>query len=722
MNKKKTLVLFLAMSSVLCIGTISLLARKEPIRINAANGKYSLDLNSSNAPELTNTPSSGSFVAKTGNGNNITFNYENLAASSGNIAAMTTASSLSNNTVITGIVSITVTFTGSMNLSYGLTRADAHVLTLTSGSETELPQTACYFKLIPTANANLTTLNIKYDCALSESAIDAREIETKRFELLESFEYPENEYRSDEIASIEAAAAPIIAQINDENATLADLNNISLAPFQSAVANAKKNAEYMVEEAFNYGHLSRWALVNEHAATWSYSGAEFKTPGMGGTDVGYITSPYLYQGGFEAVLKCNNSATTAADFGLVIGNDSTTGDGIDGYMLSWNYSVGDHMFLQVFKLLNGFGSANAVSKYIGGWIYNRGTQDLRNDDIKVIYNGQTLTLMNNNDYLNGSNEKVVVGLDNEGYSLAPGSTYRFGYLNWNGSSANSLQIKQLAMENPVNSNLVANQVADEMIGRYDLSMYSPSEKTQINAKIAEIDALRPAGTYAEIVSKVDELVALFASFKEAGKAQAKEVLDNMFAFGDATKSTPSNMDAVNTNVATWTHAAGTNSFTTNATAGYVMDAATHEDFMMVFKVNGVHNGNPYGNACRKGILLGTNVAGNYFNGIFLALSDDWGFQFHQLNSDGSSAFNTPAASFRGGFAVNTEGVTYKLVVKSGSVTVYSIDALGHDYRMAGVDGGFANTNVWNLSVPVGHVGFLSWEGVSTFSLLEFKDL
>ena len=722
MNHKKTIVICGAISALVIAGA-ALLIPRQLNKSSAANGKYSMTINSSNGPSLSGLPSSGNFTVNTGDGNAIQFKYENLTAGSGLIGMFDSSSKLSNTTAITGMVSVTATFTGALHASWGLSSADAHSATLTSGSELDFPLTACYFELSTLSAVNLSSLTIKYNCTLSPEAEDAKAIEEKRVELLANLDYAREQYRSDEIAAIDAAAQTVRTQILDENASLSDLNAISFAPFTSALAAAKTNAELMVEEAFEYPHLSRWALVNEHAATYTNGGAEFRTPGMGGTDVGYITSPGVYQGGFSAVMRCNNTATVAKDFGIIIGNDSSAGDGIDGYMLSWNYSIGDHIYLQVFKLINGYSTYGELTfSYIGGWIYNRGSMDLRNDDIRVIYDGENITLMNNDDYLNGENLYVTVPLNVDGYSLAPGASYRFTYANWDGSSANRIQIKEFAMATTVNSRTIACNIADDTIAKYNLASYSASELTQINAKIAEIDALRSAGTYAQILAKVDELVALFASFKAAAQAEAKTVLDNMFAFGDNTKSTPSNSAAVNTNVAGWSHVANSNSFTTTSDTGYIMDAELHGDFTMTFKVSGVHSGNPYGNSCTKGILLGTNVAGDYFNGIYLALADDWGFQFHELNADGSSGINTPASTFRGGFAVNANNAIYKLVVVSGSVSVYSIDANGNEYRLSGVDGGFGNTNVWNVNVPTGRVGFVSWGGVSTFTLLEFKDL
>ena len=197
MNKKNVIVVSAAISALL-IGAVSFAASSQSVRkLSAANGKYTMTLNSSNGPELSGSPSSGYFTVNTAAGNPIQFMYDSLTGSSGFVGVFSNTSSLSNVTPMTGIVSITATFTGGLDVSYGLSNVDAHSATLTSGNELEFPLTACYFKLSAPSAASLTSLEIKYDCVLSEDAIEAKAIEEKRVELLGNLEYPREEYRSD---------------------------------------------------------------------------------------------------------------------------------------------------------------------------------------------------------------------------------------------------------------------------------------------------------------------------------------------------------------------------------------------------------------------------------------------------------------------------------------------------------------------------------------------
>ena len=736
MNKKNLFIVCTAVSALL-IGAVSFAVSKKSVtRLSAANGKYTLTLNENNGPELTNIASNGNFTVNTAAGNPIQFNYSGLSAGSGLVGKISQWGFISNVTPITGMVSIVATFTGTLKANYGLTTSEAHSEYLTSGTELEFPLTACYIELKAFTAVDLSSLTVKYDCALSEQGENARAIEAKRFELLSVFDYPREEYRSEEINTLDVIGAPILHDIREEDATLADLNAIDVTPFTDALAAAKTNAELMVEEAYKYRHLSEWDLVNQHAYNYVPTPSTFKTNGLGGDDVGYITSPYLYQGGFEAVIKCNNTAASAKDFGIIIGNESSAGDGINGYMVAWNYIAGDHMYLQVYKLINGYGSGANTFNYIGGWIYDRGTLDLRNDEIRVAYDGYYITLMNENDYQNNVNYAIVVDLNNGGYSLDPGSTFRFTYANWDGSSANSLQIKKLIMDTTVDSNAVANEIANEQVAKYDSTLYESEEQALFDAKINEIDALRTSGTYAAIMAKVDEFIELLNTLKtheqkefERHQDISVQILDNIYS-GDPTKYTASNWALVNEHGLGWSHVAGTHVVTTDGLDGYCMDAAIHTNYTVVFKVTNVHESNPYGaTSPRAAIILSgivDSTTGNYFSGIYLSLSVTYGLQLYDaLAGEHPDSIACFTDKFRGGVgSVNAEGATIRVTINNGSITMYQIDpSTGVETRLVGDSQSFAQTDTWNINVPAGHFGILDWEqGASTYEILEFKDL
>ena len=77
----------------------------------------------------------------------------------------------------------------------------------------------------------------------------------------------------------------------------------------------------------------------------------------------------------------------------------------------------------------------------------------------------------------------------------------------------------------------------------------------------------------------------------------------------------------------------------------------------------------------------------------------------------------------GNAAANAEGVTYRLTVNNGVLTVFVINTTtGEETQMGGVDGGFAGVTQWNIGNLSGHFGIMDWDGATTYEILEFKDL
>lgn len=719
MNKKAIVVICAAAGLV--IPALSFMTNRAIIKMSAERTTYTMTLDEHNAPALTDSPSNGSFTVNTAGGNPIQFDYESFVAASGNLASMLPSGSLTNQTALTGVFSVSASYMGTMGLYYGLTRADVNSIALTSGTEVELPIQACFISFRPLTAVTITSIQIKYECSLSAEAEEQKAMEAKRYELLGALEFEREDYRSDELDALDAVAAPIINDIMNAD-TMSELEAISLAPFNTALANAKTNAELMIEEAYRYSYPSKWPLVNEHSRSYVEGQSAFKTNGNGFYDVGYITSPGVYSGGFEMVLSLNNTAAAAGDFGIVIGNDSTIGDGLDGYFIAMDYAS-DHMYLQVFKLVNAYSTYGGenVRDYIHGWIYNRGTGDLRVDDIRVIYNGTEIIFMNEDDYQNGLYDiNITVDLNKNGYSLNPGAPYRFSYLNWDSakSSANELEIKKLAMDDTVNSSSIANDIADVTVSKYDSTKYGSAEQAQFAAKIDEIDALRSTGSYASIIGKVNEFVGLQDTALRINGDSAITVLDNMFSFGDAAKSTPSNWDAVNNNVASWTHVAGTNTVVTSGLDGYCMDAAIHTSYTFVFKVTNVHATNPYAFSMPgAGFIIGgevDNTTGDYFKGYYISLSRGFGFQVYDAlaGAEPDSAACFPD-KFLGGYDCLGEGLTFRVTITTGNLAIYLLDVSGVEVLVGNLA----------INVPAGHFGIFDWDVTpSTYKLLEFRDL
>ena len=47
---------------------------------------------------------------------------------------------------------------------------------------------------------------------------------------------------------------------------------------------------------------------------------------------------------------------------------------------------------------------------------------------------------------------------------------------------------------------------------------------------------------------------------------------------------------------------------------------------------------------------------------------------------------------------------------------------GKETQLSGVTSNFASTSQWNLGALSGHFGIIDWGGVTTYEILEFRDL
>ena len=548
-------------------------------------------------------------------------------------------------------------------------------------------------------------------------------------------------YRSEEYSALDAARTAFISEINAATSIEA-VNAVSKQAYLDLEAASKSDAEYLVSEIANYPHLSPWALVNEHAAHYTANGNKLQTAGLGGDDVGYKLGKTQYSGSFEVSLKASIEGKDLSTLGLFFGNYATEGDGITGYLINYDFNA-DHQYVQIWYCRNAYGtSGTSALQYIGGWVYNDNYNTSLNDDfIRVKYDGTNLHLMNDAEYRQFGEEntiKITVPLAyNNDIAVDYSKPYQFGLLNWDGRNLNkvrTLEIGELVAQNMIDSRTAGVDIANYEVAKVDLDLYEDAEKAQFQAVIDDLTALYANGTYAQILVKVEEFRQLARTLKTHEQWEIErhpdisvQILDNIYS-GDPTKYTPSNWDLVDEHALAWTHTAGTNTVVTDGLAGYCMDAATHSDFTVVFKVTGTQATNPYNASWPdSAIIIGGSVdstTGNYFKGIYICLSQDWGFQIYNAMAGANQDLGCYSDQFLGGFAVNAEGVTFRVTVISGSLTVYTIDPnTGVETRITGVDDSFADTDTWNINVPNGHFGFLDWgTTATTYQILEYKDL
>ena len=99
-----------------------------------------------------------------------------------------------------------------------------------------------------------------------------------------------------------------------------ELNAISFEEFDGLLESLPSNADYVVDELFNYPAVAGWPLVNEHANNWAHtSRGTFVTSGNGVADVGYKITKEKFSGNLSGVLKFNSTSDTIANVGFLIG-------------------------------------------------------------------------------------------------------------------------------------------------------------------------------------------------------------------------------------------------------------------------------------------------------------------------------------------------------------------------------------------------------------------
>ena len=555
-----------------------------------------------------------------------------------------------------------------------------------------------------------------------------------------SLEKP-NRFRKQEIETIKAIGDGLKTQI-EQASTMEELDAISFEAFDQALASSPTNAELMVKEWYYFHENSKWDLVNQHAANWPYEKSTFKTNGLGVDDVAYQITSNKFHGDLEVLLSCNNTVDASQNFGFLIGNMNPTGNGFDGYLINYDYNSA-HQYLQIWQFINANApEAATVYQYIGGWEYEKSySTKLNQDDIRVIYDGEHITLYRDEEYQQKGElaQACIVSLEYDNrYSLEPGSDYSVGFFNWDGANLASpriLEIKEFITEETIDSKDTLTLFASRSIQSVNMSLYDDEEQQAITNKGNELlQFIQTSTDYDASFNKIGEFETFVAATKTSEQKEMEShpdisvtILDNIYS-GDNSKYTPSNWPLVDQHALAWTHVAGSHSVTTSGLAGYCMDAAVHTNFTVVFKASGTAASTPWNNNAipSSAILIGANVNGDYYTGYQIVLCQgSWGIQFYETNAS-QNPIVTPN-QFRGGYEFSSgEDVTFRITVQNGTMKLYIVTDTG-ETQITGVDGGFVATNQWNVGSLSGHFGLVDWDGngspgQTTFEILEFRDL
>lgn len=193
----------------------------------------------------------------------------------------------------------------------------------------------------------------------------AKQLEQKKQEVLAKIEISSpTQYRSKEINELLAIQDTLKNQINAATSIEA-LEAIDLSSLSNAIATAKTNAMYTMEEILPFGEDAGWDLVNAHRDQMVLN--EDKT--ITTKDDGYALDSTKYSGDMEVVFSVN-ADTYQSLSGLLFATKTSVsgGDGLDGFTLNIARGAGFE-YIQVYHIDNFYGATTGSYEYIGGWVF-----------------------------------------------------------------------------------------------------------------------------------------------------------------------------------------------------------------------------------------------------------------------------------------------------------------------------------------------------------------
>ena len=236
-------------------------------------------------------------------------------------------------------------------------------------------------------------------------------------------EYPQDSVTTG-LAIIEEAKTVINACQSIE-----EVNGLDLSEYISRINALTSYASITSSSIINSPTTSDWDLVREHTATWTYDGS---TPNTVKTNqVGWQLNDTTYDD-FDIVFSVNNSQDIARQGIFLRANKSSSGDGIDGYLINL-VSDANNQFIQVWYMDAAWGSnePNVVCDYVDGYIHSSSVKDVQ---FRIRLDGNMLYIFLEQEYQSGNiNPCCTINL-----GVKP-TIYQSGFIgmiNWDGTDAN----------------------------------------------------------------------------------------------------------------------------------------------------------------------------------------------------------------------------------------------------------------------------------------------
>lgn len=548
----------------------------------------------------------------------------------------------------------------------------------------------------------------------------AKQLEQKKQEVLAKIEISSpTQYRSKEINELLAIQDTLKNQINAATSIEA-LEAIDLSSLSNAIATAKTNAMYTMEEILPFGEDAGWDLVNAHRDQMVLN--EDKT--ITTKDDGYALDSTKYSGDMEVVFSVN-ADTYQSLSGLLFATKTSVsgGDGLDGFTLNIARGAGFE-YIQVYHIDNFYGATTGSYEYIGGWVFTDDYpgEKVVNTELRAKISGTTLKIFKEADYQKyGENAKVCAVDLSFGGKYTVATERQLGIITWgNNGVPFTLKLSMLAGSTYIDGKEHAIELATNYFAKVDTTKYDTETASNINAKKASILGLAEdiEATYEDIISAINELKVMVKEadnyLANGAKIRATALMDAIFSTDN---STMSSWDVVvDHTMNQWTHEKGTNSVTTPTTvsAGWQLSKDRYSDIDLIFKIDGAQKANPYAGINAKSVLIGAESLGMYPKGyavtVFQMETEAW-VQVHYIN-------NSINANFVCGICEWVDGQSIRVVIEGKTLSIY-INGIKRDITIQDFS---TRSEVELPDYNGGSIGILNWDDAqiqTTFTFEEF---
>ena len=200
--------------------------------------------------------------------------------------------------------------------------------------------------------STIATLKTDADYKKEEEASKAEQLKLAKEEKIKSLKVADkNQFREDEIALLDTKINSMTSEINSLN-TIEEVNNYDLTTLSTYKDSLKTNAQYTAEEILTTGIDSKWQLVNDHRDQMTQNNGTITTH-----EDGYALDSHSYSLNNLDIVFSVNTNTDVNFAGILLVNQTSTGDSLNGYAVLVNRLNGNE-FYQVFYLENAYGTAS----------------------------------------------------------------------------------------------------------------------------------------------------------------------------------------------------------------------------------------------------------------------------------------------------------------------------------------------------------------------------